>query len=162
MRFLPIPAYIACCPASALASEPGGDAGGFSFVSSAVQMAASLAVVVGVILVFHYLSRRWMKGSIQGSTRAGYIRVVENRFLAPKKALLLVEVSGEYMLLSSCGDNINLIKQIDMIEEVEVIGEASPVSFREALHDRLKGMAARFPAGSGAFSSALRKGGIRP
>lgn len=163
MKYLAIPACLAVFPASATAAEyPAGDGGGFSFVSSFLQMAASLAVVIGVILLFHYLSKKWLKGPIQGNSRSGYIRVVESRFLAPKKSLLLVEVSGEYMLLSNCGDNINLIKQIDMIEEVEVVGEASSVTFRDALQDRLKGLAARLPAGCGAFSSALRKSGVRP
>ncbi len=163
MKYLSIPVFIACCPVSALAAESRADAGGFSFVSSAVQMAASLAAVIGVILVFHYLAGKWFKGSNQGSTRKGYIRLVENRFLAPKKALLLVEVSGEYMLLSSCGDNISFIKQIEMIEEVEVIGEATNISFLNALQDRLNGLASRIPAaGSGALSAALRKGGVRP
>ncbi|HET6419115.1 MAG TPA: flagellar biosynthetic protein FliO [Geobacteraceae bacterium] len=162
MRFLQIPVYIAFCPVSALAAETVGEAGGFSLVSGTVRMVASLAVVIGVILVFQYLSRKWMKGPFHGGSRGGYIRVVENRFLAPKKALLLVEVSGEYMLLSSCGDNINFIKQVDMIEEVEIIGEESPVSFRETLQDRLKGLTARFPAAACTFPSVLRKGGIRP
>ncbi len=161
MRFLQILVYIAFCPVSALAAETAGETGGFSLVSGTVRMVASLAVVIGVILVFQYLSRKWVKGPFQGGSRGGYIRVVENRFLAPKKALLLVEVSGEYMLLSSCGDNINLIKKIDMIEEVEIIGEESPVSFREALQEGLKGLTARFPAAACSFPSALRKGGIR-
>ncbi len=162
MRFLPIPAFIVFSPFSALAAEAGGGAGGFSLVSSTVQMLASLAVVIGVILIFHYLSRRWIKGPIHGNSHKGYIRVVENRFLTPKKSLLLVEVSGEYMLLSNCGDNISFIKQVDMIEEVEVIGEVSSDSFREALREKVKGLTARFPAGPGTFSQTFRKAGIRP
>lgn len=161
MKFLPITVLAAFCPVSALAAETGGEAGGFNIVSSFIQMAASLAVVVGIILVFHYLSRKWLKGSIPGSSRAGYIRVVENRFLAPKKALLLVEVSGEYMLLGSCGDNITFLKQVDVLEDVEVIGDVSQVPFSEALQEKLKGFAARFPSASGALAYTLKKGGAR-
>ncbi len=162
MKWLPFTSFAVCCPTFAMAAGAGGGDDGFSFASGAVHMIASLAVVVGLILVFQYVSRKWLKGPVAGNSRAGYIRIVESRFLAPKKALLLVEVSGEYMLLGSCGDNVNFIKQIDMIEDVEVIGDVSPVSFSEALRDRLKGLATRVPAGSGAFLSTLRKGVLQP
>lgn len=52
-----------------------------------------------------------------------YIRLVETRYLGPKKALLLIEVGGEYLLLSSSDSGISLIKQIDMLEDIEVIEE---------------------------------------
>ena len=54
------------------------------------------------------------------------VRVVETRFLGPKKSLVLVEVGGEYLLLGSTNDGISLIKQVDMIESVEVIEDLSP------------------------------------
>jgi flagellar protein FliO/FliZ len=146
---------------SAVAAGPVADVGGFSLVSSVIQMAASLAVVIGVILLFHYFSKRWLKGRMPGTARPGYIRIVENRFLAPKKSLMLVEVGGEYMLLGSCGDTINLIKQIDMIEEVEVIGEAAPVPFREAFQEKLKNLAARFPVGTEVLAASLKRGGLQ-
>jgi flagellar protein FliO/FliZ len=146
---------------NAVATGTLADAGGFSLLSSFIQMAASLAVVIGVILLFHHFSKRWLKGGMPGSSRPGYIRVVENRFLAPKKSLMLVEVGGEYMLLGSCGDTINLIKQINMLEEVEVIGEATPVPFREAFQEKLKSLAARFPSGAEVLAASLKKGGLQ-
>jgi len=161
MRFLPAFPMIAFMPVSAVAAGSAGDTGGFSLVSSFIQMAASLAVVIGVILLFHYASRRWLKGGMAGSSRPGYIRVVENRYLAPKKSLMLVEVGGEYMLLGSCGDTINLIKQIDMIEEVEVIGEVASVPFREAFQEKLKNLATRLPVGAEVLAASLKKAGAQ-
>ena len=49
--------------------------------------------------------------------------MVESRFLAPKKSLMLVEVGGEYLLLGNCGDGVSLIKQVDMLEKIEVVEE---------------------------------------
>ena len=101
-------------------------------------MLASLAVVIGIILIFHYLSKRWTKSSLTGKTLPRHIRIVESRFLAPKKNLVLVEVAGEYLLLSSCGDNLNFIKQVDMIENIEIVGEIASVPFREAFQEKLE------------------------
>jgi len=86
-----------------------------------VQMLGSLAVVLGLLYLVTYLSRRWQKRGKGILGRQSYIRVVETRHLAPKKSLMLVEVGGEYLLLSNCGEGLSLVKQIDMLEEIEVI-----------------------------------------
>jgi flagellar protein FliO/FliZ len=107
-------------PAGALAAESGPGLAG-----SLVQMVGSLVLVIGIILILYYLAGRFLKLSRpQGG--AGYIRVVETRHLAPKKSLMLVEVAGEYLLLSNSGESVTLIKQVEMLEEIEVVDEASP------------------------------------
>jgi len=129
-------------PFSAAAAD-GGE-GGFSFAASMVQMLGSLAVVLGLIYLVTHISRRWLKGrsGFRGlKKRPGYIRIVETRHLEPKKSLLLVEVSGEYLLLSNGNEGISLIKQIDMLEEIEVVevlgGEERPAKgrFQEKLEE---------------------------
>ncbi|WP_145023815.1 FliO/MopB family protein [Geobacter argillaceus] len=107
-------------PAAVFAAD--GTSEGFGFLSSLVQMIAALAVVVGLILVLSLLGGRWLNAG--GGPAAGqrYIRLVETRYLAPKKSLFLVEVAGEYLLLASSGEQLNFVKQIDMVEEIEVIG----------------------------------------
>jgi flagellar protein FliO/FliZ len=122
MRYRAVAASLLFVPFPAAAA--GGGEGGFSFAASLVQMLGSLALVLGLIYLGSYLSRRWFKGrlrltGLQNCT--SYIRIVETRHLAPKKSLLLVEVSGEYLLLSNGSEGISLIKQIDMLEEIEVI-----------------------------------------
>ncbi len=67
-----------------------------------------------------------------------HIRLVETRYLGPKKALLLVEVSGEYLLLSSSDNQLGLIKRIDMLEEIEVIEEKPEQSGFSAVLARLR------------------------
>jgi len=155
-----VPALIVF-PFSAYGAEIQGETGGFSLLLSSIQMLASLAVVIGIILIFHYLSKRWTKNSLSGKTLPRHIRIVETRFLAPKKNLVLVEVAGEYLLLSSCGDNLNFIKQVDMIENIEIVGEIAAVPFREAFREKLKNMAARIPAGVDGLFAVAKKGGIR-
>jgi flagellar protein FliO/FliZ len=82
--------------------------------------------VVGMIFVARHLVTRFQKGGLKKGTASRHVRVVESRFLGPKKSLVLVEVGGEYLLLGSTGDGINLIKQIDMIESIEVVEDLSP------------------------------------
>lgn len=147
-------------PAAEAASSASGT-GGFSLLAGFFQMAASLAVVVGVILLFHYISRKWLKGGMSPGSRNAYIRVVENRFVAPKKSLMLVEVGGEYMLLGNSAEGITLIKQIEMIENIEIVGEASAVPFRDALQEKLKNLAGRLPVGFEGLAASLKKAEAR-
>jgi len=94
---------------------------GMSLIGSFVQMLASLAVVIGVILLFSYLANRWFKNTPSAGVPR-YIRLVETRHLGPKKSLMLVEVGGEYFLLGNSAEGMQLIKQVDMLEEIEVVG----------------------------------------
>jgi flagellar protein FliO/FliZ len=93
----------------------------FSFLSSLLQMFAALAIVIGLILITRHFSGKFIKGLPAGRFVAKHIRLVETRYISPKKSLILVEVGGEYLLLSSSGDNLTLIKQIDMLEEIEIV-----------------------------------------
>ena len=131
-------------PGIALA-ETSGD-GGFSFTTCLMQMFGALAVVVGAVYLLAYLARRSFNGFGGNHGFRSYIRVVESRCLAPKKSLILVEVAGEYLLLSNGGDGINLIKQIDMVEDAEVL----EVPGRELVSGgnfqaRLEGLMGRMP-----------------
>lgn len=94
---------------------------GMSLIGSFVQMLASLAVVIGVIMLFSHLASRWLKNTPSAGVPR-YIRLVETRHLGPKKSLMLVEVGGEYFLLGNSAEGMQLIKQVDMLEEIEVVG----------------------------------------
>lgn len=114
-------------PATAFGGDvPATQTGSFSILSSFLQMFASLAVIIGVILLIKYLLSRVSLGGVGGASRLGHIRIIETRFLAPKKSLILIEVGGEYLLLSNAGETLTLIKQIDMLEEIEIIEEIAP------------------------------------
>jgi flagellar protein FliO/FliZ len=129
-------------PGVALAD--GGGVSGFSFWTCLLQMFCSLAVVVGAVYLLAYIARQSLAGFGGKQGVRSYIRVVESRCLAPKKSLILVEVAGEYLLLSNSADGISLIKQIDMVEEAELIDAAqrSPLS-GTGFQTRLEGMMAK-------------------
>jgi flagellar protein FliO/FliZ len=98
-----------------------GASGGPDLAGSVAQMIGSLVLVVGIILILYYLAGRFLK--VPNGTSFRYIRVVETRHLAPKKSLVLVEVGGEYLLLSSSGEGVSFIKQVEMLEEIEIVDE---------------------------------------
>jgi flagellar protein FliO/FliZ len=86
-------------------------------------MFAALAIVIGLILLTRHFSGKIFKVLPANRFVSKHIRLVETRYISPKKSLILVEVGGEYLLLSSSGENLTLIKQIDMLEEIEIVEE---------------------------------------
>jgi len=124
MRFFPLPFLILAPCAAQAAGLPEGPSG-LSVVAGFLQMLASLGIVIGMVFVARHLLSRFQNGGAGRGTAPRHVRVVESRFLGPKKSLILVEVGGEYLLLGSTGEGINLIKQIDMIENIEVIEDLS-------------------------------------
>ena len=122
-----------------IASAAEGSGQEFSFLASFLQMIAALALVVGLILIIWHFSGKLMRGLPVGhQLLSKHIRLIETRYLGPKKALMLVEVSGEYLLLSSSDTGLAFIKQIDMLEEIEVIEEKSEQSSFATLLTRLR------------------------
>lgn len=122
-----------------LASAADNSGHEFSFLASFLQMIAALALVVGLILITWHFSGKLMKRLPGGQQLLSkHIRLIETRYLGPKKALLLIEVGGEYLLLSSSDTGLALIKQIDMLEEIEVIEEKQEQSSFAILLNRLR------------------------
>lgn len=113
-----------------LACAEGNTNQEFSFLSSLLQMFAALAIVIGLILITRHFSGKLFKGLPAGRFVSKHIRLVETRYISPKKSLILVEVGGEYLLLSNSGDNLTLVKKIDMLEEIEVVEDSGDVPSR--------------------------------
>lgn len=97
--------------------------GSFGFFAGFLQMLAALALVLGLILLTYYGVTRLMRKLPPLRPGNQHIRILEVRAMGPRKALILIEIGGEYLLLSSSHDRLSLIKQIDMIEPIEVLEE---------------------------------------
>jgi flagellar protein FliO/FliZ len=133
-----------CAPAIACAA--GGKSGeGGGMMTAVFQMMASLAVVLGIIYLLYYVFTRWFKGFAVGKARTGLIRVVETRYLAPKRQLMIVEVGGEYLLLGDGNEGVHLIKKLDNGAEFAPPDAAlpprpAPEVFRKTFDDVFKKM----------------------
>jgi flagellar protein FliO/FliZ len=137
-----------------------GAVGGPELAGGIAQMVGSLILVIGIILILYYLAGRFMKVP-QGGSFHHYIRVVETRHLAPKKSLVLVEVGGEYLLLSNSGEGVNFIKQVEMLEEIEVLDERGyatliPVQLRK----KLMAFTGEIPSGTTRLGQFKKSGGF--
>jgi flagellar protein FliO/FliZ len=108
-------------PVMAQGAEGPDTSKGFSFLSSFFQMLAALALVIGLILLTYYIVTRLMRKIPALRPGNQHIRVLEVRAMGPRKALILIEIGGEYLLLASSGEQLALIKRINMLEEIEVI-----------------------------------------
>lgn len=81
-------------PAVAYAVEPGDT----ELLPMSLKVLAALAVVLGIMLLLYAgvkKSGRWIR-----TGKDSEIKLVEVRYLAPKKALYLIEVHGSRLLLS--------------------------------------------------------------
>ena len=100
---------------------------GFSFFASFMQMIAALAIVVGLILLTRHFSSKFLGAATMSRFASKHIRLVETRYLTPKKVLFLIEVGGAYFLMAASEENLTLVKQVDILEEIEVLESPSPV-----------------------------------
>lgn len=80
-------------------------------ISTALKMTTALAIVLGGLLIFYYLTKRILKKDIGGS-KDKLIRVLENSYIGVKKNISLVKVPGAVLVLGVTSDNICLLCKI--------------------------------------------------
>jgi len=100
-----------CMLLSAVPAEAATEATGIG--PALWQMSWALALVVGIILLLYALARRRFTSLRQG----GIIKVIEIRYLMPRKALALVEVHGRQFLLGLGGDRVELLSALPRPED---------------------------------------------
>jgi flagellar protein FliO/FliZ len=83
-----------------------------------LKMVVLLALVIGMILAVVWFLR---KISGQGPLVESPIKVLHNHALQGNKALLLVEVGNEILLIGTADGGVNLIKEITDAETVDAL-----------------------------------------
>lgn len=83
---------------------------GPSLLGSSLKMAAALAVVIGILLLFYAASRKGF--SVLPQKKNGLIQVLETRPLGGRKFLCVVKVRGEEMLLGLSNDRIEYLSKV--------------------------------------------------
>lgn len=116
-----VPAVLTeAAPVRAASTSPSPVASSFSpglgeapsMNSVVLRMVASLAAVLGVLLLCAVGGRRFLfrKGGLKGKQRL--IRVLSSSYLGPKKSLSLVEVDGERLVLGVSQNQISMLARI--------------------------------------------------
>jgi flagellar biogenesis protein FliO len=96
--------------AGGAAAAATGAAPEFPFWSHFIRVAVVLGGMLGVlVLALHF----WKKSSfLRPRGMSPLIRVLATHYLAPKKALILVAVGQERLLLASAGDHLQLVTSL--------------------------------------------------
>ncbi len=97
----------------------------FPFWQHLFRVAAVLSGMLGILLLGLYL---WKKsGVLRPKGVSPLIQVLATHYLAPKKALILVAVGKERLLLASAGDQLQLVTPLSPEAQTEAAALTLPV-----------------------------------
>ena len=106
-------------------------------IATSLRMLTALAVILGVLLMALYFSKRLFRRDA-GGPKGKLIRVLASSYIGVKKNISLVQVPGAILVLGVTNDNISLLSTI---EDQEVLDEFkrfrtenTPTSFSDQLH----------------------------
>jgi flagellar biosynthetic protein FliO len=104
-------------------------------------MAGSLVLIIGLILVFVYLLKRYHIGPLS-SNRSPVFKLLGTLSLAPKRSIALVEINKQWLVLGVGTERVNLLSKMDRPEEEEVPEDRTDLgskSFKAMLQDFIAG-----------------------
>ncbi|MEQ1875898.1 MAG: flagellar biosynthetic protein FliO [Bdellovibrionia bacterium] len=90
----------------------------------------SLGIILAAILGTAFAARRWLSKK-KASLPNAQIKIISQHYLGPRKSLAIVYVAGESLLVGITDNQINLVKQLSLIDD-EIPGEL-PKKFDETL-----------------------------
>lgn len=121
---------------------------------SVLRAILGLVVVLGAIFGVHWLLRKWGTSRMQGvAGRSGVIDVVATTTLAQGRALHLVRVGGELVLVGATDQSITRIGDFDATALAADAGNAGRGEFQAALTGAMYGTQPGVPAGMGGAGS---------
>lgn len=88
-----------------------GDWGSEGMLPAGLKLVGAMIIILGLVLLLYYISRKGF--SFLPAAKTGAIKLIEMRYLMPKKALCLVEVRGKELLLGIGNDRIELISRLE-------------------------------------------------
>ncbi len=107
------------------------------FGISAFKMFGSLILILGLIVFLAYWLKRLRPGTFS-SGAAPAMRLVGTLNLAPKRAVALIEVSGEWLLVGVGTESVTLISKVEPAPQQEQ-PDAFPREQQSKFHTILQG-----------------------
>lgn len=95
-------------------------------VPMSLKVMGALTLVLGLVLLIYALLKKSGRWFPSGQNRE--INLIEVRYLAPKKALYLVEVNGSKLLLSGTNDRMETLAQWPL-------DKGTPSAFEQVLNE---------------------------
>ncbi|MCB0347228.1 MAG: flagellar biosynthetic protein FliO [Bdellovibrionales bacterium] len=104
---------------------------------SALFRIISSFVILGLFAFGMYLlSRRWAKTKLKNPHT--HIKVLTQHYIGPKKSLAIIRVAGESILIGVTENNINLIKELSLLDDD--IPQTVPDNFNVSMDEADQGL----------------------
>jgi len=87
------------------------------FITSVIKMFSALLLVLGIFMGSFYLLRRVLKRDVADPGKKN-IRIIDRSYIDVKKSVMIVEVSGQVLVLGVTNDQISLLTQIEDPENI--------------------------------------------
>ena len=112
-------------------------------MATTLKMVAALALVLAVLGVFFYISKRVMRKDA-GTAGGKMIRVLASQYIGMKKNISLVQVPGAILVVGIAGDSIRLLTRIDDPEVLERFHDPQNEHTIPSFSDHLNKLTRRF------------------
>jgi flagellar biosynthetic protein FliO len=101
------------------------------FLMSSMKMAGALALVLALMLGCFYLFKKTLGKKMGVSGKNRLIQVISSAYLGPKKSIVLVEVSGERLVIGVSGDQLVMLTRIVPEDDLLTTDETSAPAEKE-------------------------------
>jgi flagellar biosynthetic protein FliO len=108
------------------------------FGAESARMIGSLILIIGIIVGAYLFMKRFRIGGVAGGGGPS-MRILGTLNLAPKRAVALVEVGDQWLVLGVGTENVSLLSKMERPLEQEGVSsdhEARPGSFLAALRGK--------------------------
>ena len=95
------------------------------FAAVSIKMAGSLVLILGIIIVLFYLFKRLRLGPLSHN-KFPEMRILGTLSLAPKRAIALIEVCDQWLIVGIGTENVTLISKLVRPTEVFNSGDEIP------------------------------------
>ena len=106
-------------------------------LATSFKMLAALALVLGGLGIFFYITKRVMRKDL-GSSGGQMIRVLASQYIGLKKNISLVQIPGAILVVGIAGDSIRLLTKIEdktILDQIHDRGAGrTPPSFSDQLN----------------------------
>ncbi|MBN2061870.1 MAG: flagellar biosynthetic protein FliO [Deltaproteobacteria bacterium] len=108
------------------------------FDISSIETALSLAVIICIVIISLFIIRRSPFGPLSGG-KTPAMRVLGTLNLAPKRAIALVEICDQWMVIGIGTDTVTLISKLERQEEstMPLMGNQESGGIFQNLLDRI-------------------------
>lgn len=112
-------------------------------LATSFKMLAALALVLGGLGIFFYITKRVMRKDL-GASGGEMIRVLASQYIGLKKNISLVQIPGAILVVGIAGDSIRLLTKIEDKTILDQIHDRGSGRIPPSFSDQLNKITSRF------------------